>query len=116
MDQDFNYTSYNIRTQSLVYAIKSGNICGGFERLDEAVKNINGMNNEISLYPNPAHDKLNITSTGIIREVTIGDLLGQVLFNRTYDQDKLEVDISGLPVGVYYVKVNRGDVRKFVKE
>ncbi len=104
------------RSKSYTYVDKASNICGSFVAVPVAIQNINAINSSFNIFPNPAHDKLNISSASSIREVSIANLLGQVLVAGTYDQEKLQIDISGLPTGVYYVKVNGYETRKFVKE
>ena len=114
---DYNYTLDHWRQKSYIYIDNSGNECGGFARLiAAAVKNVNPTSNEVNIFPNPAHDKLNIVSTGGINEVSVCDLLGQVFLTGNYSQDKLEIDVSALPAGLYFIKINGYETRKFVKE
>jgi sugar lactone lactonase YvrE len=78
------------------------------------------LNTEISIYPNPAHDELSISSSNKISEVTISNLIGQAVYNQVYDIEKAEVNVAGLPPGVYVVRVRdeegREMIRKFIKE
>jgi hypothetical protein len=62
--------------------------------------------NEISIYPNPAYSQINITnSTGYkIDRVQIIDNLGRNLINMAGNNTL--IDISTLPSGIYYVKIN----------
>ncbi len=63
----------------------------------------------ISLYPNPANDLITIRSQEIIDEFSIYNLLGQqVRFGAPKAKQTL-VDIADLKVGVYIVKVKRGE-------
>lgn len=60
------------------------------------------------LYPNPAHDFVTVMSgsaqTGII---TVYNSIGQeVLVRRAYSGAPVELDVSALPTGVYYVSVH----------
>ena len=57
-------------------------------------------NNQVSVYPNPAHDEVNVT-TGI----TITNLLGQQVRAMQYNSAAVRVDVRGLPAGVYFMKV-----------
>jgi len=76
--------------------------------------------NEVSIYPNPAYSQLTITSATNIHEVTITNLIGQQALGQVYDMERAEVNVSGLPPGVYVVRVRDEDgnvvVRKVVKE
>ena len=74
-------------------------------------------NHNITLYPNPGTTELNIQSTNAIEEVTITNLLGQVMTSprpSPKEREVLSVDVATWPSGVYFVKVN-GVVQKFVK-
>ena len=63
---------------------------------------------EISLYPNPAYSQLTITSATNIHEVTITNLIGQQVSSQVYDMERAEVNVAGLPPGVYVVRVTDG--------
>lgn len=87
-------------------------------------------NGELTVYPNPAVNSLNLEfestgeSTGY--SITIFDLSNRVVYEKQTAQavaDQAEiatsVDISKLNLGVYFVKVSAGEavfIRKFVKE
>jgi hypothetical protein len=78
--------------------------------------------NELTIYPNPASTRLTIhAATGLVGQVTITNILGQLVFSGHFNSQQAEIDVSGLPAGVYAAKVNGIDsyhsvVRKFVKE
>jgi len=69
-----------------------------------------------AIYPNPASTTLTITAQIPITQITISNLLGQTIFSNNYNAEKVEVAVAGWPNGVYFVKVNGNEVRKFVKE
>jgi hypothetical protein len=60
------------------------------------------------------------TASNKISGVTITNLIGQCLFTQAYQVGKIQLDISGLPAGAYFAKINGSDgyaeVRRFVKE
>jgi len=70
----------------------------------------------LSIYPNPASTFLNINAHLPINQITITSLLGQTVYTQNYNANEVQVDVSALPSGVYFVKVNDSEVRKFVKE
>ncbi len=75
--------------------------------------------NEISIFPNPAATMLTIQSSkDAIIDIVITDLTGQLVSSKRYISGGLQVDVdvSTLPSGIYFVKVNNTEVRKFVKE
>jgi Peptidase C10 family/Secretion system C-terminal sorting domain/Spi protease inhibitor len=70
----------------------------------------------INVYPNPATNELTITAPYKVTTVSISNMVGQAMGTYQYDKEQVQVDVSGLPAGVYLVKVNDSEVRKFVKE
>ena len=79
--------------------------------------NILNLNDNISIYPNPAKTELNINvSLNDINELSISNLLGQVLI---ISQNQNRIDISDLPNGIYIITISRGQLnqtQKFIKE
>ena len=99
---------------SLVYVNKDGVSCGSYHSL--SINNLEKNSGAFQLYPNPATTSLTITSTEKINQITINKLIGQTVYTHEYNTEKVQVDVSGLPNGIYFVKINGSEVRKFVKE
>jgi Secretion system C-terminal sorting domain len=61
----------------------------------------------LSLYPNPATDKITIVSiaTPIQSQLSIMNLNGKELTTRQITQPQTQIDISNLPSGVYFVRL-----------
>ena len=91
------------------------NPCGSVDT-NSMVNNISGRSNSIYLFPNPTSSSLTISSTNNFSQITITNLLGQTLFTHDYNAAQVQVDVADLPSGIYFVKINGTDVRKFVKE
>ena len=81
----------------------------------------------ISIYPNPAYTSITITTSPSfskgeekITGITITNLIGQIVYTQVYDIEKAEINIAGLPDGVYIVRVtdNEGKttMNKIVKQ
>ncbi len=102
--------------------------CDPFSNFDSASLNVKTTTtNEVSIYPNPAYSSITITtscgdSMGEVKieGVVISNFIGQTVFSQIYDIEKAEVNIAGLPEGMYIVKIIGNDgkviVRKIVKE
>jgi polyhydroxybutyrate depolymerase len=72
---------------------------------------------KIAIYPNPVLNRLTIESEELIESVTILDLIGKVLMNKTTNFKT--IDVSVLAKGIYFLKLttkNTELVKKFVKE
>ncbi len=76
--------------------------------------------NITSIYPNPATTQITITAPNKIGNLTISNLIGQIVLNRTYETETAALNIASLPPGVYTLKVtdNEGQktITKFVKQ
>ena len=75
---------------------------------------------EINVFPNPATDILNITSSETISEIEIVNVIGQVVKRLEVNSDNAVCDVEELTAGVYVVRIRTASAtlsqRKFVKE
>lgn len=75
---------------------------------------------EINLFPNPANDILNITSSETISEIEIVNTLGQVVKRIEVNADNAVCDVEDLKAGVYVVRISTASAtlsqQKFIKE
>ncbi len=67
---------------------------------------VDGMKQEISLYPNPAHDQITIAfDQRLSVKIDLIDLHGMVVRSfQTNNDFTLEIDTSDLPSGMYLIK------------
>ncbi|MDD5570168.1 MAG: S41 family peptidase [Bacteroidales bacterium] len=77
--------------------------------------------NNFKIFPNPANNKITIELPQTAKQstITINNVNGQELFKRQTTNNKLIVDVSKLPGGIYFVKVvneNGVSVGKFVRK
>ena len=72
-----------------------------------------------TLLPNPTTGLINITGKDL-KQAEILNTLGQRVANATGEGETLQIDLSELPTGVYFVNITdkegRKCVRKVVKE
>ncbi len=80
------------------------------------VPEINLDEHNIHCSPNPATTSLTITSSDKINSVTISNLIEQAVYSNYYHSEEVQVDVSRLPVGMYIVRINGIEVRKFIKQ
>ncbi len=73
----------------------------------------------VSVFPNPATHTLNIESSRTLFHVSITDLTGSTVFkSETLASGKNRIDISALPVGMYFINIWDNEKvcsRRFVK-
>jgi len=108
-----------VNSQNLLYFTRSGISCGSY--LTVSVAEINVPNTTITLYPNPATTSLTLQTnfmnpSGTEGQIAITNLLGQTIYAQNTNTDKIQIDVSAFPAGMYFVKVNGSEVRKFIKE
>lgn len=83
---------------------------------DDGLAITSNDNEQLRIYPNPAHDKITVEG-GTIANAVVTDLTGRVAKVVATGSD---IDISGLRKGVYTLSITTKDgktaVRKFVKK
>ena len=70
----------------------------------------------VTLYPNPTSLSLSVTSPDKINQITITNLIGQTLFSNNYNTEQVQIDVANLPPGMYLIRINGTEIRKFVKQ
>jgi hypothetical protein len=71
---------------------------------------------KVSLYPNPTTQQLTIDYNEAVKQLSIVNLLGQSLKTLEINASgRLDVNVSELPNGVYFLKINEKEMKKFVK-
>jgi hypothetical protein len=107
------YVSYSDGADSgRITVMKYDSVYFGINELQESM---------LSVYPNPAIDKMTIEITGNVNgsNLSIRNLNGQELITRQITQPKTTIDVSNLPSGVYFVRLTNDktvEVGKFVKQ
>jgi hypothetical protein len=69
----------------------------------------------VSIYPNPAKGKVTIAGLIAGAEISLSDLHGQTIANFKDQSEQADYDLTGLPPGVYLVKIKINDQSIFRK-
>jgi hypothetical protein len=77
---------------------------GGFEDWAVGVEDHPGVNDAFNVYPNPAEDFINLTSSVNIDYIHISDLSGKVLLINEMKGSDTRLDISNLSSGIYVLQ------------
>jgi len=67
-------------------------------------------------YPNPVQNILNITTENKITQLSINNTLGSQLFYCTPNSKNVQIDVTHLPSGLYFIKINEVNIKRFVKQ
>jgi Zn-dependent metalloprotease len=76
-----------------------------------AIQGVNG----VSAYPNPAKNEFTLSSDKLINSVNVTDMLGNILLVEKPIAKIMQVDISSLPAGVYFVRVSTEEAQGLIK-
>ena len=58
----------------------------------------------IGIYPNPANEKITINAQNIER-VSISNVMGQIVYETSVNDDKMVIDVNEFPAGMYMIHV-----------
>jgi hypothetical protein len=70
---------------------------------------------EVLIYPNPSNNLVNINSQELISEITITNILGEVVFEKHPNQSFVAIDVSSFSSNLYTIKVMYGERQKVEK-
>lgn len=68
-----------------------------------------------TFYPNPTDGVIQLNYNSLINEVTVSNLLGQILISKKTDSNQVEIDLSSLQNAIYIIRVNSENGSKAVK-
>ena len=89
--------------------------CSGFcGEVSESIRE-QFQKSDIIIYPNPTTDLLTIKANDNITTIMISNLMGQTLYSQHYNLPHVQIDVADLPEGIYFIRINGTEVRKFVK-
>ncbi|NDP20518.1 MAG: T9SS type A sorting domain-containing protein [Paludibacter sp.] len=98
-----------------LYRVKTGSVTTRIDNIEisnlTAVNNLHFNKNEISIYPNPVQNQLNIKSidgNSKIRDLTLTDLNGKMLIRKTFNPENAfdyQLDVRSLNAGLYLLRI-----------
>lgn len=69
----------------------------------------------LSLYPNPARDRLMVSSTSPLGYMNVLDIQGRIVLSASTLDQRIEIDISKLSRGMYTVIIRSGSANRAIK-
>lgn len=73
-------------------------------------------NSEFNVYPNPAHNEVNIESAITVGTYRITDQLGKVVLTGNISSNKTVISLSELSAGLYFLNINEAQPIKLIKQ
>lgn len=108
-----------------LYRVKTGSVTTRIDNIEisnlTAVNKMHFNKSEISIYPNPAQNQLNIktiNNNSRIREITLSDLSGKMLIHKTVSLDnafEYQLDVNTLNAGLYLLRITSESKTETVK-
>ena len=82
---------------------------------------INDVNNAVSfeVYPNPAHETVNVSTTMDVQKVEVMNYLGQVIFSQNTTNNNFTLNVANYADGVYFIRLSGNDgiaTQKLIKK
>ena len=97
-----------VTAEKIIYVL-GGSTASGTHNIIQALP-------DATVYPNPAGSEITIRSSGKITSMAVSNVLGQVMCSQTCNAEKVRVNVVNLSAGIYYVRINGTEVKKFCKE
>ena len=73
------------------------------------IENISRQQNAVKIFPNPAKDNISIRSDLKIEQLIIYNQMGQLVYQTQPTDNTLNVDVSDLEHGIYFIRVQTND-------
>lgn len=104
-----------------VYTVTGTNAngCSNITTITQNVQDCTGLTEnsikEMKVFPNPTSGMLSVELTNTFKTLRITDITGRVVMETAGAEDVLNVNLSDLAHGVYYLSVNTGDSVQTIK-
>lgn len=84
--------------------------------VEVSVGKVSVPTSQIEVFPNPAETELMISVPSVIRSISIYNMVGQKVHYSCYNSSFVKVEISHLPQGSYFIKINDAQMLRFIKK
>lgn len=116
--REYTFTDYKLVDRNNYYRLKMIDEDGKFS-YSYTILVLNTDKTEITLYPNPVNDELNITSSANNFKYRVYDIYGKELISGGSMLNNKVISCASLNMGVYFIKIETsGEIKtlKFIKE
>jgi len=78
---------------------------------------VNLLTDAFDIFPNPTRNKITVNSTEtLINSLKLYNINGSLLIEKKGNHNTLELDLSKLATGIYYLNINHNVVKKIIKQ
>jgi Secretion system C-terminal sorting domain/Lamin Tail Domain len=102
-----NWTVADEFIDSLVHIAVYGNPGSGCTT--EGISNYSENNSVLNCYPNPTRNNLTVAPNGFANDITMFDILGNVVFETKNVSSSININTSRFSSGMYFVRVTYSD-------
>lgn len=86
-------------------------------RLNPSLNTNEVQKGSVSITPNPAAELVSVAADFDIKTITVFDILGKKVLNKSFENNTtVNLDVSSLQSGLYFVRVNELQVQKLIKK
>jgi hypothetical protein len=112
-----HYTSVNLSAVNQFKTVGNGNVF--LDNLYFYRESTAGLNDsiisEFTYYPNPVNDQLTISAQSNVKDITVFNLLGQVVSRQSPNTKDCLVDMAAMQTGAYFVQISIGSTVEMVR-
>ena len=86
--------------------------------VEVGINNVN-VNNSFEVYPNPAHETVNVSTTMNVQKVEVLNYLGQVIYSQNTTNNNFTLNVANYADGVYFIRISGNDgiaTQKLIKK
>jgi PKD repeat protein len=115
-ENNYSYTDENLDDGQYYYKLAQKDLDGAINHSKIITISINGIENQIKVYPNPSKDMITVEGSGLLENVKLINALNQVVYTKLsiLAENKIDIQVDNLPRGIYTLKAENNKVQ-FVK-
>lgn len=105
---EYSFNDYDFNNQALyrLYIVENNSELSSYSR----IININRkVEQQISIYPNPAQENINIEHINVGDKITITNSIGQIVIHETAENKSIIVPVQSLTKGAYVVTITQNN-------
>ncbi len=102
----------------IMYRIQSDCYGANRARLNVVTSNAEFNNAQVTVYPNPAQEVLQLKADMVLNEVEIVDAFGKIVNRYTPKANNLQIPLETLSIGLYFLRISSGNgyySKRFIK-